>query len=147
LKQNKPAPENLFASYFIEDPGLPVFMGEYNLTERAEAMNRYRTGNTQEALQIWRSIPADAIGADTLDYYKGIFLLRLGQADSATYYLKPLIKSNSAYAGRAAYYTAMAYWQQQNLEQAQKIFSEMASDTNHPYYDIATEILQKSELK
>jgi hypothetical protein len=105
-----------------------------------QAMNFYRQGQFESALN---SLPANA--SDTTAFYRGLFRLKLENADSAFHYLAPIRnQESSAFRQKAEYYSAMALWQAGKKTEAQAMFEKMASTPNHAFQDAAVEILDNS---
>ncbi len=127
--------------YGVADPGLPVLMGATGPGRRPlvnQAMNAYKLGDIAGALAAWVALPAGAVGADTLLYYRGIFQLRLHQnaaAEAAMAHLQQL--PATAFRARADYYFALALWAQNRPAEARAAFERLAATPNHPFRDDA----------
>ena len=131
------------------EPGLPVLMDAAGPGRRAlvnQAMNDYKLGNVASALSAWETLPAGAVGADTLRYFRGIFQLRLHQnaaAEAAMAHLRQL--PTSAFRERAEYYFALALWAQDRPAEARAAFEHLATTPGHPFRADARRALQELE--
>ncbi|TGE15055.1 tetratricopeptide repeat protein [Hymenobacter elongatus] len=136
-------------NYYVADPGLP---SENTLDEHrpllAEAMTQYRLGHYPAAMHALRRVPTDNLGADTLQYYNGIFLLSEGDGQAARPYLRRVVQqSGSPLVRKARYHLAVAYWAARQWPEARAAFREVAADSLNPYRRDAQKVLQANVLR
>ncbi|TGE26675.1 tetratricopeptide repeat protein [Hymenobacter metallicola] len=135
--------------YYVADPGLPQ---SATLDEHrpllAEAMEQYREGHYPAALHALRRVPTDNLGADTMLYYNGIFLLSQGDGRAARPYLRRVIQQpGTALSRKARYHLAVAHWAAKQWPEARTAFREVASDSLNPYRQAAQQVLQADVLQ
>lgn len=148
----RPASSSLEASwtqYYVPDAGLPsAAIREERQPLLAEAMSQYQAGRYPNALHALRRIPTSTLGQDTLLYYTGIFLLSQGQEEAEkiqeaqTYLRRVAQQPGSALAVKARYHLGMAYWRNQQPEQAQTTLQAVADDASNPYQQAARRMLK-----
>ncbi len=145
LMMRRPDSQALATRYGLADPGLPVLMGSDVPPNRVlvnQAMNAYKMGDYDAALDKWLHLPAGSIGPDTTLYYTGIFQYSAAQPVEAAQALARVRElPASAFRERADYYFALALWAQGRNQEAEVVFTRLAEQGNHPYADAAREAL------
>ncbi len=140
----------LVERYALPEPGLPVLMSESEepadgAARRkpfSQAMNAYRLGRYPEALAAWERLPVDQVSPDTLNYYRGIFLLRMRRARAASEALATVQRqAGSALRARAEYYLALAQWADNRPDEARRAFARLAAQPTHPFAHAAHDLL------
>ncbi|TGE20765.1 hypothetical protein E5K00_22560 [Hymenobacter aquaticus] len=148
LRPAGPRGGRAWENYYVADPGLPASVTQEGRPLLAEAMEKYRQGQYPAALHILRRVPTDNLGADTLLYYNGIFLLSQGDGSAARPYLRRVIQQpGSALARKARYHLAVAYWQARQRPEARAAFREVAADSLNPYRQAARKVLAANVLQ
>jgi len=102
--------EQLFASHFKPDPGLPTTMSTYSNYKFYEAMVDYKRGKYNIAISKWRKLRKDNTENDTLNYFLGVAYLAEGQPQMAISFLQnstQIIESN--FRSEAYYYLGLAH--------------------------------------
>ncbi|AMM50551.1 hypothetical protein TH61_04290 [Rufibacter sp. DG15C] len=125
---------------YVEEPGLPVLMGSSQ--SWSPSMNAYRAGNYALALQ---QMPTQA-GADTTAFFKGLFSLRQQQPAVALTHFQDAALAKSAYAEKASYYRAYAFWQADRKQEAKAVFEEIARNPKHTFQKEAAQVLASGSL-
>lgn len=153
LRPASTASDTTWAQYYVPDAGLPrTAIREDRQPLLAEAMSQYQEGRYPTALHALRRIPTSTLGQDTLLYYTGIFLLsqsELGQEktqEAQTYLRRVAQQPGSALAGKARYHLGMAYWRNQQPEQARTTLQQVADDASNPYQQAASRLLRSDVL-
>ncbi|UOQ73324.1 tetratricopeptide repeat protein [Hymenobacter cellulosilyticus] len=114
----------------------------------AEAMEQYRQGHYPAALHALRRVPTDNLGADTMLYYNGIFLLSQGDGRAARPYLRRVLQQpGSALSRKARYHLAVAHWAAKQWPEARATFREVAVDSLNPYRRAAQKVLRNDVLR
>ena len=146
-----PDAQTLADRYGVPEPGLPVLMGAPAPGPRAlvgQAMNAYKTGNPAAALAVWATLPAGAVGADTVLYYQGIFELKLHHnAEAAAAMARLRALPATAFRERADYYYALALWAQNRPAEARAAFERLAATPNHSFRADARQALDHLQQK
>jgi tetratricopeptide (TPR) repeat protein len=138
-----------WADYYVADPGLPqaATLDEHRPL-LAQAMEQYRQGHYPAALHALRRVPTDNLGADTLLYYNGVFLLSGGDGSAARPYLRRVVQQpGTSLARKARYHLAVAYWAARQWPEARAAFREVALDSLNPYRQAAQKVLKANVLK
>jgi tetratricopeptide (TPR) repeat protein len=149
LRPTNTSPGASWARYYVPDAGLPsTAIREDRQPLLSEAMSQYQAGHYPQALHALRRIPTSTLGQDTLLYYTGIFLLsqseqEIDKTQEAQTYLKRVAQQpGSALAGKARYHLGMAYWRNQQTEQARTALQLVADDASNPYQQAARRLLK-----
>ena len=133
--------------YVVADPGLPVLMSQPGAATRPllnQAMNAYKLRDPATALAAWDALPAGAVGADTLLFYRGLFQLQLHHNEAAAAALVRVRRlPASAFRERADYYFAVALWAQGRTPEAQAAFEQLLTVPGHPYAAAARTALEQ----
>ena len=143
-------PARNWEAYYQPDPGPAVTTGLlHSRPLLAEALDQYQAGHYPAALHSLGRISPAKVGADTLLYLRGLILLREGQGAAAQLYLRRVAEGNGAgeLARRARYHLGMAYWQAQELTQAQATLRAVAADSLSPYRASARQIVAAGVLQ
>jgi hypothetical protein len=136
--------QSIAAQHMMRDPGLPVLMGPSARPQIDKAMNAYKLHKPDEALAQWDALPVDAVGQDTLQFYRGVFLLELRQGAAAAEALARVRQlPASAFRERADYYFAVSLWSQGRTAEAQVAFEHLLTVPGHPYADAARAALEQ----
>lgn len=140
-KNNK---EALFAQYYIEDPGLPVFMSNSSQKDLDEAMNHYKLSQYQESLDAIQLLLTNDPTNDTLLYYSGVNLLKLGKPEASTIFFKHVYEMPvSEFRLDAQYRYAVSLWLQNKPSESEPIFKTILADPNSAYLDSVKGFLEK----
>ncbi|UOQ54096.1 tetratricopeptide repeat protein [Hymenobacter cellulosivorans] len=138
-----------WSTYYVADPGLPPSATEdEHRPLLGQAMEQYRQGHYPAALHALRRVPTDNLGADTMLYYNGVFLLSQGDGSAARPYLRRVIQQpGSALVRKARYHLAVAHWAAKQWPEARAAFREVASDSLNPYRRAAQKVLHADVLR
>lgn len=141
-------PEEGWATYYRFDPALTLTPAqERNHPLLAQALAEYRTGHYPTALHTLGRLGTDEIGADTLNYYRGLFLLQSGDNQSAQPPLHRLAEVRGGpLSRRALYHLGIAYWQAQQPAAARDALRRVAADSLNPYQANALRVLSAGVL-
>jgi hypothetical protein len=138
--------QSIAAQHTMRDPGLPVLMGPSARPQIDKAMNAYKLRKPDEALAQWDALPVGAVGIDTLQFYRGVFLLELQQGVAAAEALARVRQlPTSVFRERADYYFAVSLWSQGRTAEAQVAFEHLLTVPGHPYADAARVALEQLE--
>lgn len=111
--------EKLYAKHFSPDPGLPTTMSSTANYEFYEGMVKYKQGDYKTALSKWQTIRDDAMGMDTLHYFRGVAYLAKGDPDNSIKYLQPLWNmEDNSFSAETAHYLGLAYLKIGDIEEA-----------------------------
>ncbi|MDO7847918.1 hypothetical protein Q5H92_16250 [Hymenobacter sp. M29] len=129
-------PARSWEAYYQPDPGpvvTPALLHSRPLL--SEALDQYQSGHYPAALHSLGRISPASVGADTLQYLRGLILLRQGQGSAAQLYLRRVSEEDgaSALARRARYHLGMAYWQAKELAPALTELRAVAADSLNPF--------------
>lgn len=131
MMNDKPTSENLFATNFKPDIGLPLKMGTANSYEFDEGMLDYKQENYREAIVKWQSLLVENPNNDTLNYFLGVANLALGNADKSLEYLQNQERfKNGMFKEDAAYYAALAKIKDGKFEEAKVFLKNNPSTKN-----------------
>jgi hypothetical protein len=129
-------PARSWEAYYQPDPGplvTPALLESRPLL--AEALDQYQSGHYPAALHSLGRLSPPSVGADTLQYLRGLILLRQGQGSAAQLYLRRASEdgSPSELPRRARYHLGMAYWQAREFGPALTELRAVAADSLNPY--------------
>jgi tetratricopeptide (TPR) repeat protein len=85
---NQEQNEQLFATHFIPDPGLPTTMSASDNYEFFNAMVSYKQGDYQKAIEVWETLIKEKPRNDTLNYFIGVAHLANNNEGEAISYLQ-----------------------------------------------------------
>ncbi len=141
-------PPDAWASYYRPDPALALLPAQASARPLlAQALAEYRAGHYPAALHTLGRLSPNDVGADTLSYYRGLFLLQAGDNQAAQAPLHRLAQpTGGPLAGRARYHLAMAYWQAQQPATALAALRLVAADSLNPYRASARRVLAAGAL-
>ncbi len=140
-------PPEIWANYYRLDPALSLTPAQARARPLlAQALAEYRDGHYPTALHTLARLSAGEIGADTLNYYRGLFLLQAGENQAAQVPLHRLAQvPGGPLARRARYHLGMAYWQAQQPA-AREALRQVAADSLNPYRTNAQRVLASGAL-
>jgi|GEM_PF-933803 len=143
-----PQPEENWASYYRFDPALALSPAqERSHPLLAQALAEYHAGHYPTALHTLGRLSPNEIGADTLSYYRGLFLLQSGDNQAAQPPLRRLAEvMGGPLSRRALYHLGMAYWQTQQPAAARDALRRVAADSLNPYQANASRVLAAGVL-
>lgn len=119
------ANEQLFADFFVADPGLPVAMGAAEDHAFHDAMVAYKLGDFQEASDRWSALLRNDPVNDTLRFYIAAAALAQNEAVAAMPMLKTVADdSTSSFAIKARWYLFLAHVRAGEVAQAKAIALE-----------------------
>jgi len=127
------------AGYDEPEIGLPVVMGE---SDRLfdNAMSYYKMSDYEKSLELLNKISAGK-GPDTLNYFRGINYYMMSDYRSAIGSFKLVTKHSALYA-KASYKLGLAYWYENQPEQALRVF-EILKGLESPYQQRAAKIVKE----
>lgn len=127
------------ARFDEQEIGLPVVMGD---SDRLfdNAMSYYKMNEYEKSLGLLNNI-ALRKGADTLNYFRGINHYMLSDYRSAIASFRSVGRNSSLYF-KASYKLGLAFWYDDQPEQARKIFTQLKA-LRSPYQQRAAEILKE----
>ena len=143
-------PARNWEAYYQPDPGPAVTTGLlHSRPLLAEALDQYQAGHYPAALHSLGRVSPAKVGADTLLYLRGLILLREGQGAAAQLYLRRVTEGDGTgeLTRRARYHLGMAYWQAQELTQAQATLRAVAADSLSPYRTSARQVVAAGVLQ
>ncbi len=131
LMQNRNTPEQIFATHFKPDIGLPLRMGATNSHEFYEGMVDYKQKQYKDAISKWEILVKANPENDTLNYFLGVAHLAQGQAEKSLGYLQDQdLFQQSIFKEDAAYYAALAYIKEGDFKQAARVLKKHPSQRN-----------------
>lgn len=141
-------PKEGWASYYRFDPALALSPAQARSRPLlAQALAEYHAGHYPTALHTLSRLSPNEIGADTLSYYRGLFLLQSGDNQAAQPPLHRLAEvMGGPLARRALYHLGMAYWQAQQPAAARDALRRVAADSLNPYQANALRVLAAGVL-
>ncbi len=140
-------PPEAWANYYRLDPTFPLTPAQARTRPLlAQALAEYRDGHYPTALHTLGRLSPGQIGADTLSYYRALFLLQAGETQAAQSPLHRLALSGPL-ARRARYHLGMAYWQAQQPAAALAALRQVAADSLNPYRASAQRVLAAGVLR
>lgn len=85
--------------------------------------------------------------SDSLHYYIGICYLQQEKSVNAIRsFRKVLRERDSKLYPKAEYHLGLAYWQVENMDEAQRIFAAISRKSNHPHREKAASILKEDDF-
>ena len=143
-----PQPEENWAGYYRFDPALTLSPAQERSRHLlAQALAEYHAGHYPTALHTLGRLSPNEIGADTLSYYRGLFLLQSGDNQAAQPPLRRLAEvMGGPLSRRALYHLGMAYWQARQPAAARDALRRVAADSLNPYQANASRVLSAGVL-
>ena len=130
--------DELFATYYSPDPGLPTVMGGSNETHMHNTMNAYKRGDYLITLGALNDLEP----TDTVQFYKGMCYFNLKTYDRALPYLKA-ISLDSEFRQKADWYLLLYDLKIGQLESVKNRAKSITSNANHFYFEEANSILKQ----
>ncbi|WP_111670154.1 tetratricopeptide repeat protein [Algoriphagus litoralis] len=122
--------DSLFEAYFYPDPGLPVTMDAGDTPEFEEGMVSYKEENYARAIQLWQSLEVGQVSSDTITYYLAMAQLNQGNLEGAATLLEQILSDpESEFHQKAAWYLALIWIKNKELEQARKLLQDYREDS------------------
>ncbi|GGG27184.1 hypothetical protein GCM10011344_29950 [Dokdonia pacifica] len=119
LSRKRTNNQDLYASYFRPDPGLPTTMSTTQDFGFYEAMVTYKQGNYKQALEKWEGLLKTKPNNDTLNYFIGVaHLANEEDAEAITFLQWATAHEKSVFLSDAFYYLGLAYLKQDNTKKA-----------------------------
>ena len=134
--------ENLVASYWQKDAGLPVMMGENKTAMFDNAMSDYKIGNYTEAIKLFNQLPPN----DTIDYYTGLSLSEIHR-DAIPLLKKVANNTQSVFSLKAKYYLLLLQIKNNNKKEARALLAELLAMPAHPYYSLIEKLRKEDYFK
>ena len=134
LKPSADPYQELYASSFSPDPGLPTPMSETDNYTFYDAMVDYKMEKYELAISKWSQMEG-SIGSDTLNYYLGMAHLNNSNLGEAEAILKS-IPASSSFADLAKWYLVKIYLDQDEIVKAKEVFSNLPNDMHPKYNDL-----------
>ncbi|MBX3253163.1 MAG: hypothetical protein KF862_03390 [Chitinophagaceae bacterium] len=127
FRSNTGKDEQLYASYFVPDAGLPVVMsGEHDRYDFYNGMVSYKEGEYSKAIEIWKNI---ALPSDTVSYFIGAANLNNENPAASTEYLVAVAQDDkSAWQSKAIWYLSLAYLKMNEKEKAIDWLSKLTNN-------------------
>lgn len=114
--------EQLFATHFKPDPGLPTTMSVSDNYSFYEAMVSYKQGKYEEAIVKWEVLLKEKPKNDTLNYFLGVANLANGNEDEAITFLQWTTEHQESYfLPDAHYYLGLANIKKGNLSKGEQL--------------------------
>lgn len=119
--------EDLYAKYFIADPGLPTVMGDVGSTyEFNDAMVDYKMKNYDTAIEKWKTLLEKHPESDTLNYYLGMAYLNKGQDQKSLSFLKKKsVAGSTVFKNGAQWYEALILIKKDEVQQAKQLLEKL----------------------
>ncbi|MGY6522187.1 MAG: tetratricopeptide repeat protein [Mongoliitalea sp.] len=132
--------EDLFESYYVEDPGLITAMSSESDYEFDRAMVDYKSGNFKDAVTRWQQILELKPENDTLNYFLGAAHLALNETGTALDYFEKVSQlPQGRFTNDTFWYLALVYLKQGKVEAAKMSLEK----TEHPQKGQLLETLQE----
>jgi len=144
IYQNLSRPTRLYNKYYIEDSGIPVFMGINTNEDFASAMTEYKDRNYELAYSKFDKVSHNNEN-DTLQFYMGLCLLNLNKNAEALESFGSINKINSPYYYAAKYYMALTLIRFKDFKNASIYLIETSKCNNCIYKENALRLIE--ELK
>ncbi len=124
LSRKQTTDEQLFASYFTPDPGLPTTMSSTDNFTFFEAMVSYKQGAYADAIAQWEPLLDKKPKNDTLNYFIGVaHLANNNESEAITFLQWATEKEHSQFLSDAYYYLGLSYLKKGNQESAIRFFT------------------------
>lgn len=138
--------EAILTQYYVEDPGLPVFMSYESNKEFDEAMNLYKLKDYKQSLAALNVLLLSDPANDTLLYYSGINLLKLDKPDAAEVFFKHVFEiPNSEFRNDARYRQIICMWLLGRKEEAIIALKEISpTEDGNGYWESLNNIIIKN---
>ena len=135
--------EKLITSYEIEEPGLPVLMGNSSTVSFDNAMSEYKLNHLEESLDALKKLQNKSSNNDTLNYFIGIILSKQNKSKEAVPYLEKVAQNkDSSFKQKSMYQLGICYWRNNNIENAKALFTQLTIENNDQLSEKAKEILK-----
>lgn len=123
LSRKQTTDQELFASYFTPDPGLPTTMSSTDNFIFFEAMVSYKQGAYDDAIAQWEPLLDKKPKNDTLNYFIGVaHLANNNESEAITFLQWATEKEHSQFLSDAYYYLGLSYLKKGNQENAKRFF-------------------------
>ncbi len=109
FRGQQPASQQLFATYFQPDPGLPVHMSSTSAYTFYDGMVSYKEGDYMRAVLQWEQVASEQGYSDTLHYYIGVAMLNNNEPKVAQRHLTAVAETEGAFRRKAIWYLALCY--------------------------------------
>lgn len=138
--------EAILTQYYVEDPGLPVFMSNESNKEFDEAMNLYKLKDYKQSLSALNVLLLADPANDTLLYYSGVNLLKLDKPDAAEIFFKHVFEiQDSEFRDAGRYRQIICLWLLGRKEDAIIAFQEFSpTEDGNGYWKSLNNIIIKN---
>jgi TolA-binding protein len=142
-QQNNTTTANLYATYYVAEPGLPVTMSVSTNVAFANAMSAFKDNQWQEAEHGFTLLLNQQSSNDTLHYYMGcVQLEKQLPSDAITHFSS--IDTKSTFYRKARYRMLLAHLSLGNTELARSLAIAIANDTLDNHSEKAALLLSES---
>jgi len=122
----------MYHEYYVQDPGLPIVMGEAENTTFNNAMIEYKDAKYTNALALFNQLLSKDIYNDSLNFYAGICCMETDNAEkSVELFSKINEMPSSRFYIPANYYIGLSYVKMKNFEAAK---GPLAKVSESSYY-------------
>ncbi len=142
--QDDSANQQLAATYWEEDRGVPSLMGQTTNLSLNEAMYLYKEGDYATAMKRINSLKETHPQNDTLIYYAGIISYKLENYRSAIHAFKR-ISAHSVYHEKAEFRLAIVYLAFDKPKACIQVLNTILSDPYHLYFHQAKKLSKALE--
>ena len=134
---------SLAEQYAIEEPGLPVLMGNETNTIFNNAMSAYKMQQYDKAAALIEKLSANSSN-DTLLYFAGVFHEMNNEYNvSEKYYSSVINISTSMFYYNSTMRLSLLYLKMNKKEDARILLRKIAGEFENPYKSLAVEIEKK----
>ncbi|MEM7368985.1 MAG: tetratricopeptide repeat protein [Bacteroidota bacterium] len=140
-QQNPAVPSAQLFSQYYERPAPPGIRGEPNQDQWLGAVQEFKAQHWPEAIDHLERVLADSSFQfrPRAHFFLGICQMELKQAEAAIRQFQ-LVDSLSVFFPQAEWYTALAYLQSEDMEEAEKILVKIAQEEDHYQHRKAEEV-------
>ena len=131
----------LAQKYYVQDPGLPVFMSANSNIQLDRAMQLYQDKNYAEAINLLSGLRKN----DTTEYYIGLCDFNL-RKDAIQDFDAVYKDKQSVYSDKAGYYEALALLDENKITQARTLIETLCQNKQHPFIENLKRLNQEPEL-
>lgn len=128
--------------FFLEEPGLPNYMGSNSPRTWEQVMDFYKKKEYAPALEALNDLKDTTNDNDTLTYFMGVVKYQLEDFQSAaSFFIQVARQKNSSFFFDAEYRLGFALYKAGDKKKAKEQFEKIESQKNHPFYSDASRIL------
>ena len=122
--------DKLIFNRIYEEPGIPNYMNSCLQVHIEEPLFYYKKGDFEKAYQTILPVYKESSKNDTVSYYMALIQFQMGEFSSAQLLFKKIVVSESIFAFRSDYFTALCLVEKQQYRKAIKHFERVLTSND-----------------